>query len=85
MSKRRFAGEIVWRAPYSGFCASGEPALLRVPTGDAYVAEADPCMLGCGDVACREWANLEIVSGPTAGHFMYHISECELSDGPPGT
>jgi hypothetical protein len=80
MSKRRVAGEIVRRAPGSGFCGSAEPELIRVPTGATYVDEADPCMMGCGDDECREWANVEIVSGEHAGHFMYHISECQMAD-----
>ena len=42
--------------------------------------EATPCLLGCGDPYCREWANLEIVSGPHKGEFMYHISECQMED-----
>lgn len=80
MSKRRTAGEIARRSPGSGFCGSTEPELVRVPAGDAYIDEAAPCMMGCSDPECREWANLEIVSGEHVGHFMYHISECDLDD-----
>jgi hypothetical protein len=83
MSKRRTAGEIVRRSPGSGFCGSTEPELVRVPAGDAYIDEAAPCMMGCGDPKCREWANLEVVSGEHAGGWMYHISECELEDTAP--
>jgi len=42
--------------------------------------EATFCLEGCGDTECREWANLEIVSGPHNGEFMYHISECQMED-----
>lgn len=41
---------------------------------------AQHCMMGCGDPECREWPNLEIVSGPHAGKHMYHISECQMLD-----
>lgn len=40
--------------------------------------EAEHCMLGCGDENCREWANLKVVHGPSAGQFLYHISECQM-------
>jgi len=96
MSKRRKSGEIVRRSPGSGFCGSEEPQLVKVPRGKAYEpncikgpsgewqlnegGEAVPCMMGCGDEGCREWANLEIVNGPHKGEFMSHISECEMSD-----
>jgi len=79
MSKRRHAGEIVCRSPGSGFVGSAEPHQVKVPDGPAYDG-ADPCMLGCGDSGCREWANLEIVGGPHSGEFMFHISECQLGD-----
>lgn len=79
MSKRRNPYEIVRRRPGSGFVASAEPTLVRVPEEPAYTDEADPCML-CDDPACREWANLEIINGPHAGSHMYHISECEMTD-----
>ena len=42
--------------------------------------EATPCLMGCGDTYCREWANLEIMNGPHKGDFMYHISECQMED-----
>ncbi len=82
MSKRRSPGEIVKRRPGSGFLSSAEPELIKVPDGEAYGTEADTCMLGCGDRECREWANLEIVSGPSKGEFLYHVAECEMSDTP---
>ena len=42
--------------------------------------EADYCILGCGDDDCREWANVEIASGPHKGECLCHISECEMFD-----
>jgi hypothetical protein len=96
MSKRRKPGEIVQRKPGSGFAGSTEPQLVKVPEGKAYEydtipdgeggwvanpgGEADSCMMFCGDPECREWANLEIVSGPYKGEFMCHIAECEMED-----
>ena len=95
MSTRRKPGEVVQRSPGSGFVGSAEPQLVKVPEGKTYEGtcvrgpdgewqanlggEADPCMV-CGDPECREWANVEIVSGVHAGDFMYHISECQMSD-----
>jgi len=80
MSTRRKPGEIVRRSPGSGFVGSSEPQLVKVPGGDTYTDEADPCMMGCGDQECREWANLEIMSGAHTGEFMFHISECQMGD-----
>lgn len=82
MSKRRQPGEIIKRCAGSGFVASPEPDLLQVPSQPIYDREATFCMLDCGDRKCREWANLEIVTndGLGTGHFMYHISECEMFD-----
>lgn len=80
MSKRREPGAIVRRHAGSGFVGSTKPELVKVPEGTAYADEASPCMMGCGDSGCREWANLEIVGGPHSGEFMFHISECQLGD-----
>lgn len=80
MSQRRRPGEVVRREPGSGFVGSADPQLIRVPSGNDYKEEADPCMMGCGDPECREWANLEIVEGPHTGQFIFHISECQMLD-----
>lgn len=88
MSKRRSPGEIVVRCSGSGFLFAAEPRLVRVPERPQYddaggpgsLGEAAPCILDCGDPDCREWANLQIVGGEHDGHFLYHISECEMSD-----
>jgi hypothetical protein len=46
----------------------------------------DRCMLfhlewegHCKDEDCGEWANLETDDG----HYLYHVSECQMFDGPP--
>lgn len=83
MSKRRKPGEVVRRLPGSGFVGSADPQMVRIPSGHDFVDQADPCMMGCGDPECREWANLEIVEGPHTGQFIYHISECEMVDSDP--
>lgn len=85
MSIRRKPGEKVRRQPGSGFCGSSEPLLVRVPAEPQYQDEVSSCMMGCDDPECREWANLEVVGGPFAGDFMYHISECEMFDPSPET
>ena len=71
------------------------PILLRVPSGKAYEfdyifadgewrenpgGEANYCMMGCGDPNCREWANVELVSGPYAGQHLCHVSECQMEE-----
>lgn len=82
MSKRRKPLEIVKRQPGSGFLGNVEPFFVQIPGGKEYTSEAEPCILNCDDVECREWANLEIVtdSGQKTGDFLYHISECQMSD-----
>jgi len=42
--------------------------------------EASYCMYDCGDDACREWANLKVVGGEYDGEYMYHLTECDMSD-----
>lgn len=76
MSKRRKPGDTVRRSPGSGFLGAAEPSLLRISEGEL----PDPCILGCGDPDCQEWANLEILEGEFKGEFLYHISECCLGD-----
>lgn len=98
MSKRRSPGEIVKRKAGSGFVGSEEPSFVKVPEGKTYEfdtikdsngnwmanegGEASRCMMGCKDPECREWANLEIVTGPHKGNVIYHISECQMEDLP---
>lgn len=83
MSKRRKPGEIVQRSPGSGFVADADPQFVQIPFEPEYTTEAGWCMV-CEEKGCREWANLKIVGGKWDGHFICHISECELSDAPPG-
>lgn len=87
---------MVKRKAGSGFVGSEEPSLVKVPEGKTYEfdtikdsdgnwmvnegGEATPCLMGCGDIECREWANLEIMNGLHKGDFMYHISECQMED-----
>lgn len=78
MSVRRQPGEIVKRQAGSGFIGSNEPEFIQVPEVPEYNEEADPCMMGCGDTHCREWANLRIAHGLYKGEFIYHIAECEM-------
>lgn len=75
MSKRRNPDEVVRRKPGSCFLASADPALVKL------VGESDDwCLLSCGDNHCREWSNVEIVEGEGKGHYLHHLSECEMSD-----
>lgn len=80
MSRRRSPGDVVQRAPGSGFVGSPEPSKVRICDDPP-----DPCLLGCGDPACREWPNLEVVEGPFKGNYLYHVSECQMSDFQEGT
>lgn len=96
MSKRRQPGELVKRqAGTAGFINSSSFMTLRVPSGKEYEfdrivvdekgqtvreGEAEFCMMGCGDPECREWANVDVVSGPFSGQTLYHVSECQMED-----
>lgn len=80
MSKRRKPGEVVRRIPGSGFLGAEDPKYVRVPTEPHYEDEMAPCIMGCGDDDCREWANLEVVGGKWDGQCLCHISECQMED-----
>lgn len=69
MSKRRGAGDIVYKKPGAGFC--GEGLVIRVD------GEEDWCMLDCGDPDCKEWSDCIVVKD---GSYVYHVSECEMED-----
>lgn len=75
MSQRRKAHDRVWLREGAGFGASkGEwGTILAQPKTKKY-----PCFLGCGDRDCQEWNDVELDSGRIA----YHVSECEMFDGP---
>lgn len=91
MSIRRFPGEIVIRRPGSCFCGSADQ-------GTQYVRLTDPVVDGdmhhiselgcfvCEDPDCREWANVQVLTGPYAGDWLCHLSECEMQtfNGPGG-
>lgn len=78
MSKRRKDWEIVRRHANSGFLIGDDPSLVKLhPEEELYITY---CMLDCGDPNCREWANCEVVEGSWKGDFLYHISECQMSD-----
>jgi hypothetical protein len=82
MSQRHKPNEIVRRRPGSCFLGAAEPALVRL-TGpeDGELHESDqPCMLGCGDDECVEWANVQVVGGEHSGKWLCHLSECEMED-----
>jgi hypothetical protein len=74
MSKRRQAGDIVWKKTNAGFIGKRLPIILENDEGY-------PCLLACGDEDCREWANCEIVEDTKGtGKYCYHVSECEMED-----
>lgn len=86
MSKRRQPGELVIRCAGSGFLGAAEPSIIKVPEGNDWEwaskdnrGGAGPCMI-CNDPECKEYPNLQIVQGPWTGEYLYHISECEMSD-----
>jgi hypothetical protein len=78
MSKRRKAGEIVWKKANAGFI--GQPSLVIIqPEAED---DAESCMLDCGDRDCREWATCLRcdATGKPLGGAACHVSECEMED-----
>ena len=75
MSKRRNAGDQVWKLPRYGLV--GEAGYITLS------GEPESCMLDCGDPDCQEWPDGETDNG----NFAYHISECLMTDsaGEPAT
>ena len=85
MSQRRKPGDLVRRKAGSGFLANSEPTLVRIPVDADPEEETGPCLLGCGDPECQEWANLEVIEdgyAPVRDPYLYHISECQMEDVP---
>jgi hypothetical protein len=80
MSKRRKPNEIVRRTPGSCFLGAAEPAIVRLSgPEDGELHDCNhPCMLGCGDNACVEWANVQVVGGEHA--WLCHLAECQMED-----
>lgn len=76
MSKRRHAGEIVWKVENSGFSGGAGLGIIRLGS------TPDKCMLGCGDSDCQEWPDVWEcdVAGETTGICWCHVSECEMKD-----
>ncbi len=77
MSKRRQIGDRVWVREAASFGASrGEWAtIIDRPSNQAEVLF--PCCL-CDDDNCWEWNDLK----SDDGRPFYHVSECEMFDGP---
>lgn len=69
-------GDLVILKARAGFAPPGTYRILP-EEGDAL-----PCLEGCGDPNCREWATLEQVSPvfftPTGG-MGYHVAECRMT------
>lgn len=79
MSKRRNVGDIVVLQDNED-----GPYLGRI---DALGADRkDECPKCCDDPThdphCREWPNVEVMDaeGKPTGHYVYHVTECEMSD-----
>ena len=69
MSKRRQAGDVVYKVPGAGFCGEG----LVIEVG----GECERCLLGCGDKNCCEWSDCLVIE---KGGYCYHVSECQMED-----
>jgi hypothetical protein len=79
MSERRNPGDLVRRKPGSCFIGASEPALVRLTdASDGDLHDIDACMMDCGDPDCREWANAQVVGGPYAGGWVFHLAECQM-------
>lgn len=61
----------------AGFYAGG-PTVCDIPDTSGN-RNPPPCMYGCGDPDCVEWADvwpLDLRHAPT----LYHVAECEMDD-----
>ncbi len=88
MSKRRQAGDIIYKQPWAGFVGQGNLGVIQDENPDDHI----PCMLGCGDENCVEWANVHLLPGNNLEEakealerkeFLgaaYHVSECQMAD-----
>lgn len=77
MSKRRNAGDVVWKRPNAGFCGQSGLGMIRPDS------ESDECLLECGDAGCREWPDVWPLGGdgkPMGGGNWCHVSECQMDD-----
>lgn len=76
MSKRRVAGEIVYKQKGAGFCGQGSFVMLEAE------ADREPCAMGCGDPDCTGWSDCRRYDDdlrPT-DVWLYHVYECQMYD-----
>ena len=88
MSKRRNAGDIIYKLPWSGFVGQGNFGVIQEEDIDDHI----PCMLDCGDAECVEWIDIFLLPGDSlveAAEALereeylgaaYHVSECRMAD-----
>ena len=88
MSKRRNAGDIIYKQPYAGFTGQQAYAVIQEEDPDDHI----PCMLDCGDAECVEWINIFLLPGDSLADAAkalereeylgaaYHVSECQMAD-----
>ena len=91
MSKRRTAGDIIYKQPFPGSRAQGAFGVVQPEDTDDQM----PCMLDCGDTDCVEWINVWLFQGDTREDAeqaieddrytgaAYHVSECRMADDKP--
>lgn len=82
MSKRRTAGDIVWKKENAGFV--GESSLVQIRPEKETKYGVAYCMLECGDEDCREWHECWECDkdGKHLGGVACHVSECQMEDAP---
>lgn len=76
MSKRRVAGQIVYKRPGAGFSGQGSYVMLEAEVNH------EPCVMGCGDPDCCGWSDCRGYDDslrPTDVWF-YHVYECQMDD-----
>ena len=88
MSKRREAGEIIYKLPYAGFVGQTAYGVIQEEDPDDHI----PCMLSCGDAECVEWIDVWLLPGDSRAEAIealkreeylgaaYHVSECMMAD-----
>lgn len=88
MSKRRQAGEIIYKDTGAGFIMKGSFGVIQ----EEDTEDLMPCVLDCGDKECDEWMNVWLLPGETREEAeqalqqeryrgaAYHVSECQMLD-----
>ena len=88
MSKRREAGDIIYKLPYAGFTGQQAYGVIQEEDPDDHI----PCMLDCGDAECVEWIDIYLLPGDSLAEaaealereeylgVAYHVSECQMAD-----